>query len=389
MDIALGLHAKQERGEKTQIGFVPHQHEAGKGGVIRQLRKGVLAVHPAGEPWLIHGIGHPAPGRHDRRGLFGAEQGTGENETGGKSVVLEKTPDPLGLVDSFCREWTRGVADVGERGVRMPEKIEGHKELGHHHAAIDRQHLARDIRAAGAREKRHGGRDVLARAETSERNLAENGFFHILRQDIGHVGGDESGGDGVHRDAAGGGLAGDGFGEPDEAGLAGGVVGLSGIAHEPDNAAHIDDASGALLEHRAQEPLDEMECAVEIGVDDGVPIRGGHSHGQAVPGDAGVVDENVHPAEIFEDARAQRGDLRRIGDVGGVGEGGVGPDRVEFGGDAGGIGLGAAHDRDAGAAGGELQRDRAADAAPGPRDDGDLIFKRIGGRRRDVHGGKV
>ena len=49
-------------------------------------------------------------------------------------------------------------------------------------------------------------------------------------------------------------LAGDGLREPDDARLGRGVVGLAGVADEPDDRGDVDDAAGARLHHDRARP---------------------------------------------------------------------------------------------------------------------------------------
>ena len=64
----------------------------------------------------------------------------------------------------------------------------------------------------------------------------EDGGFYVVGEDGGHVRRDEAGGYGVDGDVAAGQLAGEGFGEADEAGFAGGIIGLAGVAGEAGDA---------------------------------------------------------------------------------------------------------------------------------------------------------
>ena len=53
---------------------------------------------------------------------------------------------------------------------------------------------------------------------------------------------------------------------------------------------------GTLLDQRAAERLGDQKRALQIRVQHRVPIRLAHAHEQTVARDAGVVDQNVHPA---------------------------------------------------------------------------------------------
>ena len=47
--------------------------------------------------------------------------------------------------------------------------------------------------------------------------------------------------------------------------------------------------------------MDEVEGALEVDVDDEVPLLFGHAHHQPVTGDTSVVDEDVDTAEVCDD----------------------------------------------------------------------------------------
>ena len=145
------------------------------------------------------------------------------------------------------------------------------------------------------------------------------------------------------------------------------------LPDEPGDGGDIDDAPGALLDHRALDGLDEIEGALEIRIDDHVPILLGHAHGKAIAGEAGVVDQDVDAGEIGEDLLDERLHGGVVGDVHGVGLGQAGVLRVDLIGGALGIRLRAGNHGHARAFAGEAQGDGVADAAAGAGDDGDLI----------------
>ena len=66
-----------------------------------------------------------------------------------------------------------------------------------------------------------------------------------------------------------------------------------------DNRSHVDDRAAALTEHVGQNGVDEVERALEVDCNHGVPLLFGHSHHQAVFSDACVVDKDVDTAEVF------------------------------------------------------------------------------------------
>src|SRR5262249_42204629 len=96
----------------------------------------------------------------------------------------------------------------------------------------------------------------------------------------------------------------------------------------------------------------------------------------AVADDAGVVDEDVDPAEPLGDLVDHAVDLGARGDVGGDGDAGAAVGAELVGQAPGGIGVEVVDD-DRRAVAGELPADGAADATGGPGDDSDAVDERV------------
>ena len=77
-------------------------------------------------------------------------------------------------------------------------------------------------------------------------------------------------------------------------GLGGRVIRLPELAFFAIDRADVDDATPATVDHVVDDLLGDIEHAVEVGLDDRVPIRLGHLAEHAIPRDAGVVDQDVH-----------------------------------------------------------------------------------------------
>jgi hypothetical protein len=58
-----------------------------------------------------------------------------------------------------------------------------------------------------------------------------------------------------------------------------------------------------------------VEARAQVGLDDAVPLIEGHAVQRAVPGDAGVVDEDIHRTEIGHDLLHPLGALFVVRDV--------------------------------------------------------------------------
>ena len=205
--------------------------------------------------------------------------------------------------------------------------------------------------------------------------LAITASFTACGQFVGHVGGDEARGHGVAGDVAAGEFAGDGFGEADQAGLAGGVVGLAGVADQADDRGDVDDARVLGFHQHAHEGFHGVEGALEIGVEHGVPVLLLHAHEQAVAGDAGVVDEDVHRAEFVADFLGEFLHGGVIGHIHGVGGGGAGKLGVDFLRGLAAARGAAAHHRDLGTLRGKRAGDFLADSTASSGDDGDFVGK--------------
>ncbi len=86
-------------------------------------------------------------------------------------------------------------------------------------------------------------------------------------------------------------------------------------------------------------------------------------------GGAGVVDQDIDPAQPCDRRLGQLRDLRRVGDIAGDGQGAPALG-AQLLGDPLDLGAAAGAERHIRAGHGQRQRDRAADAAPGAGDDG-------------------
>src|SRR5437762_867959 len=70
--------------------------------------------------------------------------------------------------------------------------------------------------------------------------------------------------------------------QADESGLGGGVIGLTGVAHQPNHRRDVDDAARARLHHGARHGTRAAERAGEVGVEHLVPLLVAHAHEDAV-----------------------------------------------------------------------------------------------------------
>ena len=94
-------------------------------------------------------------------------------------------------------------------------------------------------------------------------------------------------------------IAGQRAGQADDALLGGGVVGLAHVA-QPGLGRCVHDPTRALLAEDLGGELGHREVTLEVDVDDDVPLVLGHVEDHPVAQDAGVVDQDVEPAERVE-----------------------------------------------------------------------------------------
>ena len=93
-----------------------------------------------------------------------------------------------------------------------------------------------------------------------------------------------------------------------------------GIADDAADRGDVDDAAIARLgaHHGARGGAHQHEGRGEVDGDDVVPLIVLHHHEQVVLGEAGVVDEDVEPAELGDRLVDQLGHLRLVAEVAGA-----------------------------------------------------------------------
>lgn len=173
--------------------------------------------------------------------------------------------------------------------------------------------------------------DILWLTQSLVGDLGRQGFRTTLKfhQAGGHLGGVETGSDGVCEDATGAQLDGEVLGQMDDGSLGGrvrkgGVLAEGADAQAGDTGGH-DDATGvldggALLQQRG-ELLGGVEDALDVEVHDlakgivRVCVKGG------APCGTGVGEEDVDVVGGLGDLGDQTLDLRDLGGVGGDGDG--------------------------------------------------------------------
>ena len=187
-----------------------------------------------------------------------------------------------------------------------------------------------------------------------------------------------AGADGIAGHAAGGVLQGRDLGEADDAVLGRHIGRLLGRAHQAVHRGHIDDAAPVGLLHGRQRQARGVKGAGQVDGDDGVPFVHRKVLHRRHMLDAGVVDQDVHPAELAG------GVLHHVFDVGHAAHVGTVVGHLGAGCLAGGqhFGAGGVHitetvQDDIGALAGEGFCNTEADAAGGASDEGRFAFEHV------------
>jgi len=92
------------------------------------------------------------------------------------------------------------------------------------------------------------------------------------------------------------------------------VVRLTEIADQARGRGHVHHRARFLLAEMSRDGARHVERAVEMHVDDVVPVRPTHAMKDAVAQDAGVVHQDVDAAELVDGGLHDRFGVLRLGD---------------------------------------------------------------------------
>src|SRR2546430_1226816 len=135
-------------------------------------------------------------------------------------------------------------------------------------------------------EKEHGRGHVCGLAQAPEGDSVDEALPRLRRDALGQLRLHEAGGDRIDEHVAGGQLLGHRLGEADQARLGGGVVRLARVAPQPHDARNVDDATVAPLDHATRHVLRHQEGALQVRVQNGVPVLVRDAEHQVVAGRA-------------------------------------------------------------------------------------------------------
>ena len=146
-------------------------------------------------------------------------------------------------------------------------------------------------------------------------------------------------------------------------GFGGGVIGLAGIARQPDYRRYVDDAPVTLAHHQRNGKAGRQESSPQVHRQHFIPVGSAHPHQEAVAVDAGVVDQDVQPPQAVGSSLNDGFGGGFVGYIAGDAQGfaAVFPNPVNYG--VGGVGSGAVVDGYGGAGGGQADGNHGADAA--------------------------
>src|SRR6266404_8760658 len=136
------------------------------------------------------------------------------------------------------------------------------KDSTHVITAIDVEHVTSDVARHWRREEERGINNLTHIAKTTERNLFDEIFRHLLGHPFAHADIDESGRDGINCYLLTSELARADFGQRNDGRFARGIIDLSEQSHLSANGREIDNPAAVSQDRRRL--LSNEECAGKI-----------------------------------------------------------------------------------------------------------------------------
>ena len=91
----------------------------------------------------------------------------------------------------------------------------------------------------------------------------------------------------------------EGFGHTNYPRLAGYIIYLPGVAHFPHYGRNVYNIARAFFEHHFQRGFAHIKSARQVYVNYSVPVVLAHTHEQIIFGNARVINQYVHTAQLF------------------------------------------------------------------------------------------
>src|SRR5438034_601986 len=162
----------------------------------------------------------------------------------------------------------------------------------------------------------HGTSYLLRCADTTKRDTRHNRFLGFLWNPLVHLGGYKAGADRIDGHVRTSQLQGCCFGKTDDASLGCCIVGLAEVTHLANHGTDVDDLAALLLHKVGQRCFHCVEIAVQVSLNDRVPVFHGEVFHRAIDVDTGIVDKYIDATKLVDGLFDEFGRLRRVRHVG-------------------------------------------------------------------------
>src|SRR5690348_5945540 len=153
---------------------------------------------------------------------------------------------------------------------------------------------------------------LLRSAVPAERYPGQDRLLRLLWDRLEHLCSYKTGADSINRYVRTGQFQVSRFGEPNNAGFGSRIVGLAKVPHLAYYGTDVDDLTTLLLHEMGQRGFHSVEIAVQVNLDDLIPILRRHILHGAVNIDPRVIDEYIDAAKAANSLFDKFGCLRRV-----------------------------------------------------------------------------
>jgi len=224
-------------------------------------------------------------------------------------------PDPIHVeYGDFVHGWSLRWLPAYE----IADAIEFWSESSRCPSSVDQNGVTRDERRGGGRKEHDGASDIHGFADAMQAGnaLDDVSAKRLIRESfVGARRGDKGWRDGVYGDVVLTPFDRQAFGEVRDRGFAGAIDGFRGQRGKSGLRAHVDDASAFLANHDFRGSLSGKERCLHVDCERRVEFFLRDVDGEIREATAGVVDENVQPAEMCGGAVNTAGDLIQVGNI--------------------------------------------------------------------------